>query len=62
MLREFDPATGRVERCRWRPERTAFAGCAGSLDGFSLLRTDRNGWIDVTTDGVEMRVAVERGE
>jgi competence protein ComEC len=33
-----------------------------SLDGFSLLRTDRNGWIDVTTDGIEMRVAVERGE
>jgi competence protein ComEC len=33
-----------------------------TLDGFSLLRTDRNGWIDVSTDGVEMRVTVERGE
>lgn len=33
-----------------------------ALDGFSLLRTDRNGWIDVSTDGVEMRVTVERGE
>lgn len=32
------------------------------LDGFSLLRTDRNGWIDVSTNGVEMRVTVERGE
>jgi beta-lactamase superfamily II metal-dependent hydrolase len=33
-----------------------------SLEGYSLLRTDRNGWIDVSTDGVEMRVGVERGE
>lgn len=30
-------------------------------DGYSLLRTDRNGWIDVSTDGFEMRVTVERG-
>jgi competence protein ComEC len=29
--------------------------------GYSLLRTDRSGWIDVSTDGVEMRVFVERG-
>lgn len=33
-----------------------------ALEGFSLLRTDRNGWIDISTDGVEMRVSVERGE
>ena len=33
-----------------------------SLEGYSLLRTDRYGWIDVSTDGVEMRVTVERGE
>ena len=33
-----------------------------ALDGYSLLRTDRSGWIDVSTDGVEMRVTVERGE
>ena len=33
-----------------------------ALDGYSLLRTDRNGWIDVSTDGTEMRVTVERGE
>ncbi|NOH01372.1 MAG: hypothetical protein HND47_05055 [Chloroflexi bacterium] len=32
------------------------------LSGYSLLRTDRNGWIDVSTDGVEMQVNVERGE
>ncbi|MFN3491196.1 MAG: ComEC/Rec2 family competence protein, partial [Anaerolineales bacterium] len=32
-----------------------------SLEGFSLLRTDRNGWIDISTNGFEMRVIVERG-
>lgn len=30
--------------------------------GYSLLRTDRSGWIDVSSDGVEMRVSVERSE
>jgi beta-lactamase superfamily II metal-dependent hydrolase len=33
-----------------------------SLDGYSFLRTDRNGWITVITDGEEMRVEVERGQ
>lgn len=33
-----------------------------SLDGYSLLRTDRNGWITVGTDGNEMRVEVERSQ
>jgi len=33
-----------------------------SLEGYSLLRTDRSGWISVTTDGKEMRVEVEGGE
>jgi competence protein ComEC len=33
-----------------------------SLEGYSLLRTDRSGWISVITDGIEMRVEVERGE
>lgn len=32
------------------------------LDGFSLLRTDRNGWINISTDGTQMHVSVERGE
>ena len=31
-----------------------------NLEGYSILRTDRNGWIDVSTDGAEMRVEVER--
>jgi len=33
-----------------------------SLADYSLLQTDRNGWITVTTDGDAMRVEVERGQ
>ena len=33
-----------------------------SLDGFSVLRTDRSGWISVITDGGQLRVEVERSE
>ena len=31
-----------------------------SLEGYNLLRTDRNGWIEITTDGEQMWVEVER--
>ena len=31
-----------------------------ALDGYSLLRTDQNGWIEITTDGSQMWVEVER--
>jgi competence protein ComEC len=33
-----------------------------SLDGYSLLRTDRSGWIQVITDGESMRVETEHGQ
>jgi beta-lactamase superfamily II metal-dependent hydrolase len=33
-----------------------------SLDGYSFLRTDRSGWIRVSTDGEKMRVETERGQ
>jgi len=33
-----------------------------SLDGYSVLRTDRSGWITVITDGETMRVETERGQ
>ena len=33
-----------------------------SLEGYSLLQTDRNGWISVSTDGNEMRVEVEHSQ
>jgi beta-lactamase superfamily II metal-dependent hydrolase len=32
------------------------------LDGYSVLRTDRSGWISVITDGNELRVEVEHAE
>jgi beta-lactamase superfamily II metal-dependent hydrolase len=31
-----------------------------AVEGFTLLRTDRNGWIEITTDGEQMWVEVER--
>jgi len=31
-----------------------------AVSGFTLLRTDENGWIDITTDGTQMWVSVER--
>jgi beta-lactamase superfamily II metal-dependent hydrolase len=33
-----------------------------SLDGYSVLRTDRSGWIQVITDGESMRVETEHGQ
>ena len=33
-----------------------------ALAGHSLLRTDQNGWIEITTDGKEMWVQAERSE
>jgi hypothetical protein len=31
-----------------------------ALQGYTLLRTDRHGWIEITTDGEQMWVEVER--
>jgi hypothetical protein len=31
-----------------------------SLEGYNLLRTDRNGWIELATDGRQMWVEVEQ--
>ncbi|GAB4548686.1 MAG: hypothetical protein Fur002_25650 [Anaerolineales bacterium] len=33
-----------------------------ALEGYSLLRTDRNGWISIVTDGETMRVEAARGD
>jgi hypothetical protein len=30
------------------------------MHGYTLLRTDRNGWIELSTDGEQMWVEVER--
>jgi hypothetical protein len=31
-----------------------------TVQGFTLLRTDRNGWIELTTDGEQLWVEVEK--
>lgn len=31
-----------------------------TLQGYTLLRTDQNGWIELTTDGEQILVEVER--
>jgi beta-lactamase superfamily II metal-dependent hydrolase len=31
-----------------------------AVDGYTLLRTDRNGWIELSTDGEQLWVEVER--
>jgi hypothetical protein len=31
-----------------------------SVEGFILMRTERNGWIGLTTDGEQMWVEVEK--
>jgi beta-lactamase superfamily II metal-dependent hydrolase len=31
-----------------------------TIEGYNLLRTDRNGWIKLSTDGEQMWVEVER--
>jgi beta-lactamase superfamily II metal-dependent hydrolase len=31
-----------------------------ALEGYTLLRTDKNGWIELTTDGEQLWVEVEK--
>jgi hypothetical protein len=38
------------------PDQSVLEGLAG----ITLLRTDRNGWLDVSTDGAGMWVEVEK--
>ncbi len=42
------------------PDGLPHEGTLEAIEDYSLLRTDHNGWIEVTTDGVEMWVEVER--
>jgi competence protein ComEC len=57
---------------RWSPQVVLLSVAAGdeqgrpdpqvlqALEGRTLLRTDRNGWIELTTDGEQLWVEVER--
>ena len=42
------------------PDGLPHEGTLKAVEDFPLLRTDYNGWIEVTTDGTEMWVEVER--
>jgi beta-lactamase superfamily II metal-dependent hydrolase len=33
-----------------------------AIEGYNLLRTDRNGWIKLSTDGEQMWIEVERNQ
>jgi competence protein ComEC len=44
------------------PDGLPSAETLDAAGGYSLLRTDRNGWIAVTTDGSKMQVEVQRKE
>jgi competence protein ComEC len=42
------------------PDGLPHEGTLEAIEDYSLLRTDHNGWIEVTTDGAEMWVEVEK--
>jgi beta-lactamase superfamily II metal-dependent hydrolase len=57
---------------RWQPQAALLSVSAGNarglpdrqtleaLEGITVLRTDRNGWIELSTDGEKLWVEVER--
>jgi competence protein ComEC len=57
---------------RWQPQAALLSVGAGNLEGlpdpetlaalegYTLLRTDRNGWIELSTDGEKLWVETER--
>ncbi len=68
----FAPVNTREWIERWNPRLALLSVAAGdklgrpdaetleALDGYQLLRTDLNGWIEVSTDGERLWVEVER--
>lgn len=70
----YAPANPREWIAKLRPEVVLLSVEAGdregrpssemlqTLDGYTLLRTDRNGWIELSTDSEQMWVEVERKE
>jgi hypothetical protein len=49
----FTIAFSRLLGSRW-------GAVAAMPQGYAVLRTDRNGWIELSTDGEQMWVEVER--
>jgi beta-lactamase superfamily II metal-dependent hydrolase len=58
----LDPDAGRaVLLLEWHNFRLIHAPkVLAALQGYNLLRTDKNGWIELTTDGERLWVGVER--
>ena len=60
MDREAEAAGGPAQRGAGDREGLPSPETLEALEGYTLLRTDRNGWIELTTDGEQMWVEVER--
>ncbi len=68
----YAPVNTRAWIERWNPRLALLSVTAGddlgrpdeetlqALEGYQLLRTDLNGWIEVSTDGEKLWVEVER--
>ncbi len=50
-IERWRPAGGAAERGGGRSGRAAGPAMLEALQGYNLLRTDRNGWIELSTDG-----------
>ena len=62
MIENLNPQLNVLSVAAGDPDGLPSQEVVDSLEGYSLLRMDRSGWISVSTDGNELRVEVERGE
>ncbi|HQV63291.1 MAG TPA: ComEC/Rec2 family competence protein [Anaerolineales bacterium] len=62
MIQNLNPQLTILSVAAGDPDGLPAQSVLESLDGYSLLRTDRSGWITVSTDGDTLHVKVERGE
>lgn len=62
MIQNINPQLTILSVAAGDPDGLPAQSVLESLDGYSLLRTDRSGWITVSTDGDTLHVEVERGE
>ena len=62
MIQNLNPQLTILSVAAGDPDGLPAQSVLESLDGYSLLRTDRSGWITVSTDGDTLHVEVERGE
>jgi competence protein ComEC len=60
IIENMNPGLAVISVSAGDPDGMPAEATLDALEGYSLLRTDRSGWIDVSTDGTSMRVEVER--